>query len=214
MSNENPVMSPVYDRMLSMMNTYSSILQGYRSIFATVETILAAMVIFAVSLSAPFRVGVLFILAFAGIRLSKLWRSACKVRAHDERYFQWQLMKIEKKESLSGEVIGGLQEWRDLCDEQKLHRLYRDSIVWPKGEGENENQRRERIDRWLNLGHPDARWYMDVRIPQQLIRFWFALPIIFFIIDGVALYCPCAASHPQTHKGCVDILHQLLSLVI
>src|SRR3989442_305884 len=91
MSNGNQVMSPVYDRMLNMRNTYSSVLQGYRSIFATIQSLLVgAGTVFS---QFPGNRLPLFALLLSSVGLTVVWYIVCQRRGYDERYFHWQLMR-------------------------------------------------------------------------------------------------------------------------
>lgn len=96
-ANQTPDRERIYDRMLNMMNAYSSILQGYRSIFVTVQAIFFAVAIYVVPL--PDRLAFI-LLAIVGINISIAWFFTCRRRGYDERFFHWQLLRMTKGEAL------------------------------------------------------------------------------------------------------------------
>ena len=165
MSNGNQVMSPVYDRMLNMRNTYSSVLQGYRSIFATIQSLLVgAGTVFS---QFPGNRLPLFALLLSSVGLTVVWYIVCQRRGYDERYFHWQLMRTEKGGVPPTNMIEELDRWRADDFTRKVDRLVADNLTWP------DTFDRAAREAWLKGTTPrGARWWLDKFLPSLFLAAW------------------------------------------
>lgn len=81
-----------YDQALSLWSIQESLLQAYRSIFITAESVIFAIAA-AIANSTPYSA---IILTFLGYFLLWMWHKVCANRALDVSFTQWLLIQAEE----------------------------------------------------------------------------------------------------------------------
>ena len=129
-----PPPPPVYDRLLVLRNTQSLILQGYRNIFLTSQSILLAAAVFATNRAKeetaffPWSF-VPAVLPIFALYLLRLWKRATRRRGDDELYLHWHLRLLENNPTLPLKVMEQYDTWRDKkTREQERARMEKDPI--------------------------------------------------------------------------------------
>ena len=90
-----------YDQLLSMWGIQESLLQAYRSIFITAESVVFAIAAAILTLN-PVSTTVLTVL---GLFLLWMWHKVCSNRAIDVSFIQWMLARSEEGASVPSPLI-------------------------------------------------------------------------------------------------------------
>ena len=99
-----------YDELLVMWDIQESLLQSYRGIFITPESIILAIAATILSTKLPL---IAIILTAPGFIILWLWWSICKNRAMDVSFIQWLLLKIDDKEYTISEPVRIFKNWQN-----------------------------------------------------------------------------------------------------
>ena len=137
-----------YEKLLALWSIQESLLQTYRSIFISAQSIVAG---FAVAIVTTHKYLAVILLIVLGVFFLRLWVAVCRSRALDVTFIQWRILKAEEgeptpkplsalKEFQSSKTFQGkpvLQEERFENDAKSLtrHRMDRQlpfafEIIW------------------------------------------------------------------------------------
>lgn len=136
-----------------------SLLQAYRAIFVTFESVIIAVEAFLLSSNQPpILIGIPVMLL--GLGLIPIWMGVCNARANAVVFIHWLIQKHE-----SGEYV--IKPYSHFRQFQK-NRMYKDQNVV-----EDEN--------YINLSKSKTRNRMDVVVPLMFASMWVLLFIIVFL---------------------------------
>jgi len=152
MSDENKT----YDRLLTLWGMHDSLLQWYRNIFLTTQSVIFAVAVF---VGGSHGIKAIFPLALVGLVMIRFWLSVCRSRGHDEWYFQWQLLNLEAGKSPSDPLLKGFKEWQALGPEKQRQRLDEDATA-------------------KELLTSRTRLVMDTYIPVVFVGAWVVLILV------------------------------------
>ncbi len=96
----------------ALWNTQESLLQDYRSIFISSESILLSLSVAVLSLGEPFFA---IILTIPGIFIHSLWRAICTARGRDVTFSQRLIEKVE---------LGDIKELDVLCEFKRYQKEF------------------------------------------------------------------------------------------
>ncbi len=90
-----------YDQMLAMWGIQDSLLQSYRSIFITAESVVFGIAAAITSIKPPGAI----VLTILGLVLLFLWHKVCFSRSVDVSFVQWLLARVEGGADISALVF-------------------------------------------------------------------------------------------------------------
>ncbi len=97
-----------YDQVLSLWSIQESLLQAYRSIFITAESIVFGIAAAISTLNPPSAI----VLTLLGFFLLWMWHRVCSNRAEDVSFVQWLLARAEEGNSVPA-PLGSLKQFQD-----------------------------------------------------------------------------------------------------
>jgi len=115
----------IYDQLIAMWDIQDSLLQSYRNIFLTSQSIIFAIAVSVASGSKPYFS--LFLLPI-GIYLLWVWFTICQSRGYDIWFFQWQLLKFEKGKQINSKILTNFKEWQGLGIKKQRETLENDDL--------------------------------------------------------------------------------------
>jgi hypothetical protein len=144
------------NELLSHWQIQESLLQSYRGVFLTSQSIVFAVAsIIATSVSPNKPVFILLIIL--GLVLLYYWYQIANARGLDVSYFQMMLMKAERNEKLEN-ILTNFKTWQKLNADDKIRIL-------------NE----------FGLSQSRTRITMEIYLPALFLILWIALAIITLI---------------------------------
>ena len=150
----------LYGRCLAMWSIQDSLLQSYRNLMLTSQSIMLGIAIVSIQSRYPF---VAFIPAIPAFLLNRSWQPLARSRGLDVFYFHWQMLQLEAHLQIRPDVLTGFKHWQRLSIEQRHERLCGDVI-----------------GREL-LGSPTRR-KLDEVIPRTFRFCW--LPVLLFALGA------------------------------
>ena len=148
----------LYGRCLTMWSIQDSLLQSYRNLMLTSQSIMLGIAIVSVQSRYPL---IAFIPAIPAFLLNRSWQPLARSRGFDVFYFQWQMLRLEAHQQIRPDVLTGFKEWQRLTIKDRHVRLCEDPI-----------------GREL-LGSPTRR-KLDEVIPRTFRFCW--LPVLLFAL--------------------------------
>ena len=149
-----------YDQLLALWSIQEALLQAYRSIFITAESIVIGIAV-AIAASSPISA---LVLAGLGLLLLWMWHRVCSERALDVSLVQWLLRRAEEGSDVSsplsdfkkfqgGDVIalGGREVWRR-PDESRAGKINDES--------------------YRSSTRSSTRLWMETRLPLVFLALW------------------------------------------
>ena len=115
----------IYDRLVVMWDIQDSLLQSYRNIFLTSQSIIFSIAVFIASGSQPWFDFFLMPLAFY---LLSLWINLCQRRGYGVWFFQWQILRFESGQSVDLNIFSAYREWQALGVKKQRARLENDEL--------------------------------------------------------------------------------------
>ena len=115
-----------YDRLVAMWDTQDSLLQSYRNIFLTSQSIIFSIAVFIASGTQLFWFA--FFLMPLAIYLLGLWLNLCRRRGHGVWFFQWQILRLENGQSVDQNMFSAYREWQALGAKKQRERLGNDEL--------------------------------------------------------------------------------------
>jgi len=100
----------IYNQLISMWDIQDGLLQSYRSIFITSESILIAISATILTSNAPY---LSIMLCVLGYFVLHIWKSICNARALDVSFLQWLLLKIDRNDITVTKPIDAFKGWQD-----------------------------------------------------------------------------------------------------
>ena len=100
----------IYNQLISMWDIQDGLLQSYRSIFVTSESILIAISAALLTSNAPY---LSIILSVLGYFVLHIWKSICNARALDVSFLQWLLLKIDRLDINVEKPVDAFKKWQD-----------------------------------------------------------------------------------------------------
>lgn len=97
-----------FTELNALWNTQESLLQSYRSIFVTAQSIVFAVAVTIASTDQPW---LALLLAVPGMYMMSMWTGICRSRARDVSFVQWLMLKLERGEAV-GPVINSFKEYQ------------------------------------------------------------------------------------------------------
>lgn len=95
----------IYNQIIAMWDIQDSLLQSYRNIFLTSQSIIFAIAVFIVSGSNPYLGSLLFVVGI--FMIFWLWIPICKSRGYDVWFFHLQLLYHEEGKLVRVERTNG-----------------------------------------------------------------------------------------------------------
>lgn len=147
----------------ALWDTQDSLLQNYRGIFISSESILLSLSVTVLSIGDSLFA---LILAFPGLFLHSLWRSICRSRGRDVSFSQRLIEKIEK-----GEVV----EMNVLCEFKKYQNEYNTQSGYVFGTWELSKD-----DVFKKMQKSKTRVKMDKHLPNAYAILWLLVIVLSF----------------------------------
>ncbi|MDY6895746.1 MAG: hypothetical protein SVO01_10085 [Thermotogota bacterium] len=122
MNKHNPT---TYDQLIALWDIQDSLLQSYRNIFLTSQSIIFAIAVFITSGSKPY---LSFVLLPIGICLLWIWYTICRSRGYDVWFFHWQLLKFEDGQPIYSEIFTNFKKWQALGVKKQREKLENDDL--------------------------------------------------------------------------------------
>jgi hypothetical protein len=157
-----------YDQVMALWGIQESLLQAYRSIFITAESVVFAVAA-AITTSNPISA---LILTFLGLVLLYMWHRVTSNRAKDVSFVQWLLARAEEGESIEAPLklfkdfqgcavitIGERSVWRML----------------DRGINDKVNDRA-----YVSLTKSPSRHWMEVKLPAFFGVLWVMIALLAF----------------------------------
>lgn len=153
----------LYEHLIAMWNIHETLLQSYRRIFITAQSVIFAVAVAVASTSVPW-----FSLPFMvlGLVLVKHWREICKKRGNDVWYFQLQILKLEDGQTVEPNLLTNLMEWQ--------RRDYAEQVDIIK----NTMDRTGKNSLGHNLVTAKTRKIMEVTLPNVFLVLWWFTPLL------------------------------------
>ena len=149
-----------YDQLLALWSIQESLLQAYRSIFITAESIVIGIAV-AIAASSPIAA---LVLSGLGLLLLWMWHRVCSERALDVSFVQWLIRRAEEgsdvttplsdfKRFQAGNVIslGGREVWRRPSESKS-------------GRANDES--------YFSSTRSSTRLWMEIRLPLVFLALW------------------------------------------
>lgn len=114
-----------YDQLIAMWGIQDSLLQSYRNIFLTSQSIIFAVAVFVASGSKPY---LSFFLLPIGIYLLWIWFTICRSRGYDVWFFHWQLLKFEDGQPIDSKIFTNFKKWQSLGVKKQKKKLKNDNL--------------------------------------------------------------------------------------
>ena len=99
-----------YNQLISMWDIQDGLLQSYRSIFITSESILLAISTTILTSNVPY---LSIILSVLGYFVLHIWKSICNARALDVSFLQWLLLRIDRLGIDVEKPVDAFKKWQD-----------------------------------------------------------------------------------------------------
>ena len=116
----------IYDRIIAMWDIQESLLQSYRNIFLTSQSIIFSIAVVIVSTSTPY---LAFLLLFIGIfMIFYLWIPICRSRGYDVWFFHWQILQLENGKAIDQKIFTEFKKWQALDIKEKRKKLEQDKL--------------------------------------------------------------------------------------
>jgi hypothetical protein len=138
-----------------MWSIQDSLLQAYRGIFITTQSIVFAIAVFIASNSRPLFA---IFLALLGFCLLVVWFLVCLRRGLAVWFFQWHILLLEKGESVPQAILSEFKQWQS-------------SKGWRALKGNHD---------WQRLTKSQTRFLMDKTLPVAFGALWIFLIVYAF----------------------------------
>ncbi|MCD4778097.1 MAG: hypothetical protein K8R12_03925 [Desulfobacterales bacterium] len=99
-----------YNQLISMWDIQDGLLQSYRSIFITSESILLAISTTILTSNVPY---LSIILSGLGYFVLHMWKLICNARSLDVSFLQWLLLRIDRSDIDVEKPVDAFKKWQD-----------------------------------------------------------------------------------------------------
>jgi hypothetical protein len=134
----------VYDRLISMWGIQDSLLQSYRNIFLTSQSVLLSVAVFVAQGARP---ALAFLLALIGLPLVWLWHSIVTSRGYHVWFFHLHILRLEAGMSVPNNLFKAFKDWQGLAQSEQQKQLHGDAL----GRSLTKSKTRSRLDLYLPM---------------------------------------------------------------
>jgi len=155
-----------YNQLISIWGIQDALLQSYRSIFITAESILVAISVTMISLKTP-----IFCIIFSilGFYVLCLWQSICNARALDVSFIQWLLLKMDSDGILVEKPVDAFKQWQIDKTFKEVNVLTEENFI-------------------DMVAKSETRTKMEVKLPKVFKFMWILLVIFSFFYTAWQIY--------------------------